>query len=43
MTTNGTARLPVIGRLFGYNRKDTTETDLILTLTPRIVTMSSAR
>jgi len=29
--------LPVIGRLFGYNRKETQETDIILTLTPRIV------
>lgn len=29
--------IPVIGRLFGYNQKQTTETDIILTLTPRIV------
>jgi hypothetical protein len=27
----------VLGRLFGYNRTETTETDIILTLTPRIV------
>ena len=27
----------VIGRLFGYNKKETLETDIILTLTPRIV------
>ncbi len=29
--------IPVLGRLFGYNRTETTETDIILTLTPRIV------
>jgi general secretion pathway protein D len=29
--------IPVIGRLFGYNHRETTETDIILTLTPRIV------
>ncbi len=29
--------IPVIGRLFGYSHKETTETDIILTLTPRIV------
>ncbi len=33
----GLSDLPVIGRLFAYNRKETTETDIILTLTPRIV------
>ena len=33
----GLRDLPVIGRLFGYNRKETQETDIILTLTPRIV------
>lgn len=33
----GLGDIPVIGRLFGYNRKETTETDIILTLTPRIV------
>lgn len=33
----GLSDLPVIGRLFGYNRKETQETDIILTLTPRIV------
>ena len=27
----------MIGRLFGYNKKETLETDIILTLTPRIV------
>jgi len=29
--------IPVLGRLFSYNHKETTETDIILTLTPRIV------
>jgi general secretion pathway protein D len=33
----GLSDLPVIGRLFGYNHKETQETDIILTLTPRIV------
>jgi general secretion pathway protein D len=33
----GLSDLPVIGKLFGYNRKETQETDIILTLTPRIV------
>jgi len=33
----GLGNIPVIGRLFGYNRKETQETDIILTLTPRIV------
>ena len=33
----GLGDIPVIGRLFGYNRKETTETDIILTLTPRVV------
>jgi general secretion pathway protein D len=33
----GLSDLPVIGRLFGYTRKETQETDIILTLTPRIV------
>ena len=27
----------MLGRLFSYNRKETTEIDIILTLTPRIV------
>ena len=36
-TIPGLGDIPVIGRLFGYNRKETTETDIILTLTPRIV------
>lgn len=33
----GLSDIPVIGRLFSYNRKETQETDIILTLTPRIV------
>ncbi len=33
----GLGNIPVIGRLFGYNKKETLETDIILTLTPRIV------
>jgi general secretion pathway protein D len=33
----GLSDLPIIGRLFGYTHKDTQETDIILTLTPRIV------
>ncbi len=33
----GLSDLPVIGRLFSRNRKETQETDIILTLTPHIV------
>ncbi len=33
----GLSDMPVIGRLFGYNQQETQETDIILTLTPRIV------
>ena len=33
----GLSDLPLIGRLFAYNHKETQETDIILTLTPRIV------
>ena len=33
----GLGDIPLIGRLFGYNHKETQETDIILTLTPRIV------
>jgi general secretion pathway protein D len=36
-TIPGLGDIPVIGRLFAYNRKETQETDIILTLTPRIV------
>jgi general secretion pathway protein D len=33
----GLASVPVIGRIFSRNRKETTETDIVMTLTPRIV------
>lgn len=33
----GLVDVPVIGRLFAYNHKETQETDIILTLTPHIV------
>jgi general secretion pathway protein D len=33
----GLTDLPLIGRLFGNNRKETQQTDIILTLTPHIV------
>ena len=33
----GLSDLPLIGRLFAHNQKETKETDIILTLTPRIV------
>jgi general secretion pathway protein D len=33
----GLVDIPVVGRLFAFNRKQTQETDIILTLTPRIV------
>ena len=36
-TIPGLGDIPVIGRLFAYNHKETLETDIILTLTPRIV------
>ncbi|MEP6782139.1 MAG: secretin N-terminal domain-containing protein [Acidobacteriota bacterium] len=36
-TIPGLGDIPVIGHLFGYNHKETQETDIILTLTPRIV------
>jgi general secretion pathway protein D len=36
-TIPGLGDIPVIGRLFGYNHKETQETDIILTLTPHIV------
>jgi general secretion pathway protein D len=36
-TVPGLGDIPVIGRLFGHNKTETTETDIILTLTPRIV------
>jgi general secretion pathway protein D len=36
-TIPGLGDIPVLGRLFSYNHKDTQQTDIILTLTPRIV------
>jgi general secretion pathway protein D len=33
----GLSDIPVIGRLFAHNRKETQETDIILTLTPHLV------
>lgn len=33
----GLSDLPVIGRLFAHNKKETQETDIILTLTPHLV------
>ncbi len=33
----GLSDLPVIGRLFAHTRKQTQETDIVLTLTPRII------
>jgi general secretion pathway protein D len=36
-TIPGLGDIPVLGRLFAYNRKETQETDIILTLTPRII------
>ena len=33
----GLSDLPVVGRLFGHSRRETKETDIVLTLTPRII------
>ena len=33
----GLSDLPIVGRLFAHNRTETTQTDIILTLTPHIV------
>ena len=33
----GLSDIPVIGRLFAFNRRQTQETDIVLTLTPRII------
>jgi general secretion pathway protein D len=33
----GLSEIPLVGRLFARNRKETTQTDIILTLTPHIV------
>ena len=36
-TIPGLGDIPVLGKLFAYNHKETLETDIVLTLTPRIV------
>jgi general secretion pathway protein D len=33
----GLSDLPIVGRLFAYNRTETQESDIVLTLTPRII------
>jgi general secretion pathway protein D len=33
----GLSDLPLVGRLFAHNRRETQETDIVLTLTPHIV------
>ena len=33
----GLSSLPLVGRLFAYNKTETQETDIILTLTPHII------
>jgi general secretion pathway protein D len=33
----GLSDLPVVGRLFAHNRKETQQTDIVLTLTPHII------
>ena len=33
----GLSDLPIVGRLFGHNRRESQETDIVLTLTPHIV------
>jgi general secretion pathway protein D len=33
----GLSRLPFIGRLFSFNSDDTTQTDIVMTLTPRVL------
>jgi general secretion pathway protein D len=33
----GLIDLPVIGRIFAHNRRETQETDIVLTLTPHVV------
>jgi general secretion pathway protein D len=39
----GLSDIPVVGRLFAHNRRTTQETDIILTLTPRIVRVLDLR
>ena len=33
----GLSGIPLVGRLFGHTRRETQETDIVLTLTPRII------
>src|SRR5581483_7496972 len=33
----GLSDLPIVGRMFAHTRKETQETDIVLTLTPRII------
>ena len=33
----GLSDIPIVGRLFAHNRRETQETDIVLTLTPRII------
>ena len=33
----GLSDIPLVGRLFAHNRRQTQETDIVLTLTPRII------
>ena len=33
----GLSDMPIVGRLFAHNRKETTQTDVVLTLTPHII------
>ena len=35
--TPGLARIPILGRLFSVNSKEVQETDVVLTLTPRVI------
>jgi general secretion pathway protein D len=39
----GLSDIPLVGKLFAHNRKETQETDIILTLTPRIVRVLDLR
>jgi general secretion pathway protein D len=33
----GLSDMPIVGRLFAHNKRETLETDIVMTLTPRIV------
>jgi general secretion pathway protein D len=39
----GLSDLPIVGRLFAHNRRETQETDIVLTLTPRIIRVLDLR